>query len=272
MGDVAMGSHSIQQLDLTTVKHRPQKTPHPDGLANGTSSPDGKHASSASTNELSQSEASPQPNALQQHVLFWDRDNDGIIHPWDVFYGFRELGFSIPFSIGSLLIPIFFSYPTTIASSWFPDPWLRIYLASGHKAKHGSDTGVFDIDGHFHADRFDTMFDRWDVDRCGGLSADQMWQMWKKNRLAADVAGWCFAFMELWTTWLLLQKDGRVWREDLLGCYDGTLFWSINEKVQKGEWDQGYGVRDFVDGMVRGGTWRNWELKTNQNENHLVSR
>jgi len=199
--------------------------------------------------------------ALQQHILFWDRDNDGIIHPLDVYNGFRELGFNFPFSAGSLLIPIFFSYPTTIAYSWLPDPWLRIYVGSIHKAKHGSDTGIFDVDGHFHADRFDAMFDRWDSDRCGGLSETQMFHMWKKNRLAADVAGWCFAFMEVWTTWLLLQRDGRVWKEDLKGCYDGTLFWRISEEVKAGEYKKGYGIAEFFEGLVKGGTWRNWELK-----------
>ncbi|KIW21358.1 hypothetical protein PV08_01938 [Exophiala spinifera] len=205
-----------------------------------------------------------QLTALQHHVLFWDRDNDGIIHPKDVYDGFRALGFNVLFSLGSLLIPIFFSYPTGLGHSWFPDPWLRIYVGSIHKAKHGSDTGIFDLDGHFHRDRFDEMFSRWDEDGCGGLSADQMWRMWKKNRCAADVAGWCFSFMELWTTWLLLQKNGRVWKDDLLACYDGSLFWKISEANadanKKKPWSQGYGVQDFFDGWLRGRTWRNWEL------------
>ncbi|KIW81863.1 hypothetical protein Z517_04889 [Fonsecaea pedrosoi CBS 271.37] len=220
---------------------------HHDGLSNGTSTSSPKLQS-----ELT---------ALQQHVLFWDRDNDGIIYPWDVYNGFRDLGFSVIFSIGSLLIPLFFSYPTGLAYSWFPDPLFRIYVGSIHKAKHGSDTGIFDVDGHFHADRFDAMFDRWDTSRCGGLSADEMWNMWKKNRLAADMAGWCFGFMEMWTTWLLLQKNGRVWKEDLRGCYDGTLFWRISELAQKREWKQGYGIGDFLGGMMNGGTWRSWEVK-----------
>lgn len=72
--------------------------------------------------------------------------------------------------------------------------------------------------------------------------------------------------MELWTTWLLLQRNGRVWKDDLRGCYDGTLFWKISEDVsmrKKGGtgWDKGYGVGDFFDGVCRLGTWRNWEAK-----------
>ncbi|EXJ78565.1 hypothetical protein A1O1_08966 [Capronia coronata CBS 617.96] len=227
---------------------------------------DGVPSYAPSTNPPTQTQQS-QLTALQQHVLFWDRDNDGIIYPWDVYNGFRDLGFNVVFSLGSLLIPLFFSYPTTLGHSWLPDPWFRIFLGSLQKAKHGSDTSVFDVDGHFHADRFDAMFDRWDSSRTGALSADDMWAMWKKNRCAADPAGWSFAFMELWTTWLLLQEDGRVGKDDLRACYDGTLFWNISERNgnAKGQeaWHKGYGVGDFFDGVWKGRTWRNWELKQN---------
>ena len=261
MGEATVVSYRAQHNDVTTIKQPHQKTIDQDGVSKGT-----RTHGKPFTTHLSPSESPPKPTALQQHILFWDRDSDGIIHPMDVYTGFRELGFSIPFSIGSLLIPIFFSYPITLAYSWIPDPWLRIYIGNIHKAKHGSDTGIYDIDGHFQADRFDDMFERWDAERCGGLSAEQMFAMWKKNRLAADVAGWCFAFMEIWTTWLLLQKDGRVWKDDLRGCYDGSLFWRISESMRTGQWDQGYGVGDFLEGMIKGGTWRNWELEEHQNQ------
>ncbi|KAK5200269.1 hypothetical protein LTR99_009067 [Exophiala xenobiotica] len=251
----------------TIPQSTPRNRPHTSSTKSNTTLANGSPNPTTTSTDHNTNIKRPQLTALQQHVLFWDRDNDGIIHPLDVYTGFRELGFSIIFSIGSLLIPIFFSYPTTLGHSWLPDPWLRIYVGSIHKAKHGSDTGVFDLDGHFHQDRFDAMFDHWDEDACGALSADQMWRMWKKNRCAADVAGWCFAFMELWTTWLLLQRDGRVWKDDLKGCYDGTLFWKISEE-QSGPrghhqpgWQKGYGVRNFFGGLWRGRTWRSWELK-----------
>jgi peroxygenase len=144
--------------------------------------------------------------ALQQHVLFWDPDNDSIIWPSDIYNGFRDLGFSIPFSILALLIPIYFSYPTTLGHSWLPDPFFRIYLSSIHKAKHGSDTGIYDLGGNFRNERFEEMWERFDTDGAGGLGVGNLWHLLAKDRVAADPAGWSFAFMEWGTTWLLLQK------------------------------------------------------------------
>lgn len=75
-------------------------------------------------------------SVMQQHILFWDRDNDGQIYPWDTYVGFRELGFNIFFSLlAVLVINLNFSYPTRLAHSWLPDPWFRVYVDSVHKAK-----------------------------------------------------------------------------------------------------------------------------------------
>lgn len=75
---------------------------------------------------------------LQQHVLFWDRDEDGQIYPWDTYKGFRELGFNVLFSLLALfIIHLGFSYPTRLGYSWLPDPLFRVYVGSIHKAKVG---------------------------------------------------------------------------------------------------------------------------------------
>ncbi|MCJ1250891.1 hypothetical protein MMC30_008119 [Trapelia coarctata] len=202
------------------------------------------------------------PTALQKHVAFFDRDNDNILWPSDIYNGFRELGFGIIFSIGSLLIPLFFSYPTRLAYSYFPDPYFRIYINSMHKAKHGSDTGIYDSDGHLRPALFDELFAKFDKSGKGSLDVDELWMLLSNNRAAADPAGWSFAFMEWWTTWLLLQKDGRVWKEDLRQCYDGSLFWRIQEdRTKEKGWRQGYGWRDFVRSMYKEGTWKEWTLR-----------
>lgn len=73
---------------------------------------------------------------LQQHCLFWDRDQDGQVYPWDTYIGFRDLGFNIAFSLlAMVIINTGFSYPTRLAHSWIPDPFFRVYLDSIHKAK-----------------------------------------------------------------------------------------------------------------------------------------
>ncbi len=209
----------------------------------------GSNAASNERNALSNHVPKPKTlSPLQQHVSFWDRDNDNLIYPYDVYTGFRDLGFSVPFAILSLLIPIFFSYPTRLGHSYLPDPQFRIYVDSIHKAKHGSDSGIYDCDGGLRNSQFDEMFDRFDGSNTGSLGVRDLFNLVAKNRVAADPAGWSFAYMEWSTTWLLLQKGGRVWKEDLRQCYDGTLFWRIREERMKGDgWRQGYGWKEFFN-------------------------
>jgi len=193
---------------------------------------------------------------LQQHVLFWDRDGDGEIWPWHTYVGFRELGFSMLFSLAAMvIIHVNFSYPTRLACSIVPDPWFRVYVGGIHKAKHGSDSGVYDREGRFVPQAFEDLFTRWTTSGTGngkedGLSARQLWDMIRGHRLAGDPFGWGAAFFEFGTAWLLLQKDGRVSKEDLRQTYDGSIFWKIRERRLSGQgWDKGFGIRDLV-GLV----------------------
>lgn len=74
--------------------------------------------------------------------------------------------------------------------------------------------------------------------------------------------------MEWWTTWLLLQKKGRVWKKDLRQAYDGSLFWRIKEERMKEHgWQQGYGWRNFAKSIKDNGTWKEWEFDPNQANN-----
>jgi len=181
---------------------------------------------------------------LQQHVLFWDRDGDGVIWPYDTYIGFRELGFNILFSlVAVMIININFSYPTRLAHSYLPDPFFRVYVDSIHKAKHGSDSGVYDSEGRFIPQLFENLFSKWDKDNDGALRLSELFSMMKGHRCAADPFGWGANFFEWGTTWLLLQKDGKIYKEDLRQLYDGSLFWRIRDarKSTKG-WNQGFGL------------------------------
>ncbi|KAK1144499.1 hypothetical protein N8T08_005372 [Aspergillus melleus] len=127
---------------------------------------------------------------LQQHILFWDPDGDGQIYPWDVYVGFRDLGFNIIFSIlAVLIINVNFSYPTRLAHSWLPDPWFRVYVSSVHKAKHGSDSNTYDPEGRFNAQHFEENFSKFDSDNDGALTLRDLFSLTHGNRCAADTFG-----------------------------------------------------------------------------------
>ena len=94
------------------------------------------------------------------------------------------------------------------------------------------------------------------------LGVGDLFRLHAKNRVAVDPAGWSFAAMEWWTTWLLLQRDGRLWKEDLRSIYDGTLFWRMREEREKnGQRRQGYGWQDWLGGLWNNGTWKTWEIR-----------
>jgi hypothetical protein len=86
---------------------------------------------------------------------------------------------------------------------------------------------------------FEDMFERWDVCGSGSLSPGELWRMVRRNRLAADPFGvsfsevfwggfeqwvngtqWVAAIFEFGTTWLMVQQNGCVSKEDLRQTYD----------------------------------------------------
>ncbi|GAQ46703.1 hypothetical protein AtubIFM55763_005967 [Aspergillus tubingensis] len=191
---------------------------------------------------------------LQQHVLFWDRDRDGQIYPWDTYNGFRDLGFNMLFSfLAVLIINLNFSYPTRLAHSYLPDPWFRVYVDAVHKAKHGSDSNTYDPEGRFVPQSFENMFAKYDRDGDGALTLRELFDMMHGNRCAADPFGWGAALFEWGTTWLLIEKDGKVWKEDVRGVYDGSLFWKVREANRSGRgWSQGFRPGLWVKRTVKG--------------------
>ncbi|KAL8283238.1 hypothetical protein RQP46_006016 [Phenoliferia psychrophenolica] len=159
-------------------------------------------------------------STLEQHVLFFDPDRDGVIWPLDTFRGFYRMGYHAFWcAIAVLIIHSGFSYPT--GSSWIPDPLFRITVPQIHRAKHGSDTGTYDSEGRFIPAKFEAIFAKYDKAGKGGLTWTEGLYMIRGNRNIMDPIGWLAAFFEWLATYLLIwPADGIVTKESMRTVYD----------------------------------------------------
>ncbi|BFZ57790.1 hypothetical protein PYCC9005_004844 [Savitreella phatthalungensis] len=186
-----------------------------------------------------------QQTVLQQHCAFWDRDKDGIIWPLDTYRGFRDLGLNFVISfLAIFIIHGGFSYPTVLRRSFVPDPLFRIYLDAINMGKHGSDTGSYDSRGYFRPEVFESMFERYASTKAGFTLGD-IGRMVSGQRLLLDPFGWSAAIFEWWIVVLLTWdcRTGICAREDILGIFDGTLFWQIKKMRDQGRADELPGLR-----------------------------
>lgn len=127
-------------------------------------------------------------SVLEQHVLFFDPDSDGIIWPLDTLKAHLKLGFNPVFAVLALLI-IHGGLAYWTQTSWIPDPFFRIHVDNIHRAKHGSDSGVYDPEGRFNVAAFESLFSKFDVDQKGGLTWREGGQLIMQHRTTADLFG-----------------------------------------------------------------------------------
>ncbi|KAL4197459.1 hypothetical protein AMTRI_Chr04g188300 [Amborella trichopoda] len=163
-------------------------------------------------------------SALQKHVGFFDRNNDGIVYPWETFKGFRAIGAGLLLSsVSALFINGGLSYKTLPGK--IPSPLLPIYIKNIHKGKHPSDSGVYDKEGRFVESKFEEIFRKYALTHPDALTYDELGAMLKGNREPNDTAGWIAAQTE-WKTLYNLCKDerGLLPKETIRSVYDGGLF------------------------------------------------
>ncbi|EFJ21374.1 hypothetical protein SELMODRAFT_106795 [Selaginella moellendorffii] len=183
-------------------------------------------AGSSSHGEGSHAEMTP----LQKHVAFFDRNGDGIVYPWETYTGFRALGFNVPTSFFAMVaINGALSYPTL--ESWIPSPRFPIYVKNIHRAKHGSDTGVYDHEGRFVPAHFEQLFAKFAGTHQDKLSLKEIMAMTRSNRDALDFFGW-YARSAAKLEWgaafqLVKDENGYASKQSIKGIYDGSLFYDV---------------------------------------------
>jgi hypothetical protein len=127
-------------------------------------------------------------SALQRHCDFWDADHDGLIYPWDIFVGFRKLGFNVALSIwAAITMALCSSYSTQ--TSWCPHPLFAINLDNIHRSRHGSTTTTYDMDAELDLRRFDAIFTKYAQGKAY-LTWRTMYDVWAGQCCANDFFGW----------------------------------------------------------------------------------
>ncbi|GJE86773.1 caleosin domain-containing protein [Phanerochaete sordida] len=185
-----------------------------------------------------------QETVLQQHVVFFDLNNDGVINVYETYIGFRLLGWGILLSLLAMtVIHGGFSWYSLPPGRWLPDPFFRIYIKDVNGAKHGSDTGTYDHEGRFRAQQFADFFSKYGEqlsDGSWGITYPDALKGARGQRCVNDPFGWLAELFEWTATWLTIwPHDGIMRMEDVRGVYDGSYFFKIagerRQKYVKGE-------------------------------------
>jgi len=171
-------------------------------------------------------------SVLQQHIAFFDLNKDGIIYPWETFQGFRAIGFNLLISfLAMVIINGAFSYSTL--ETWIPSLMFPIYIKNIHKAKHGSDSEVYDTEGRFVPQKFEELFSKYAKTDKSRLHFNELYAMTNANRNAYDPFGWTAEKLEWGITYLLLKdREGFVSKELIRGMFDGSIFETMAKKVE----------------------------------------
>lgn len=185
-------------------------------------------------NSLTQAPAGPPDRytPLQKHVAFFDKDADGKLTLAETTQGLGELGVAKLLQTATAL---FINGGLGFRTNPSHRPTLTVDIANIKAGKHPGDTGIFDKEGNFNPARFDELFAKYDADRSGSLSWQELEAMITDNA-RRDGAGKPGAIAEF-KLLMRLAANGKtvengkevptISRERLLQFYNGTLFYRI---------------------------------------------
>lgn len=163
---------------------------------------------------------------LQRHVAFFDRDQDGVLTVSETAQGLRALGQNRFVAAGAAAL-IHLGLAKPVNDSYFK---LDMKIADIQKGKHDSDTDVYTATGQVDQARFEKLFNRFDTNKSGSLSAPEIANLRAyvkgKEGSAAATAEWT-VFMSLLSDCMEIDGDGKtvkaISKAGLSSFYAGTL-------------------------------------------------
>jgi len=186
--------------------------------------------------------------ALQKHVDFFDRDLDGDIEWGETYEGCRALG------IGTVTSSAFATAINAALGTSTGGTLFTVMTATIHQGMHGSDTGIYDANGHYVPSAFDALFSNYDSNRDALLDEAEFNNLYAGQYTDAggsvasraefavlfDVAGETRTRQKTWRACRYWWCPSHTYNESyevlsektMQSFYDGSLFYVIaNEPV-----------------------------------------
>ncbi|GKE08458.1 caleosin-related, EF-hand domain pair containing protein [Tanacetum coccineum] len=128
-------------------------------------------------------------NVMRKHAVFFDRNNDGVIYPWETYQGLRAIGGGFLISVGGAIFIHLVLSGLTRPGKWFPNLLFPIEIQNITLGKHGSDSDTYDSSGRFVPSKFEEIFSKYACTNPDYVTKDELNEFIKGNRDPKDYFG-----------------------------------------------------------------------------------